>query len=415
MNVSNTCAAASDRGWRPALENKVSEHNSNGPAGGFRLSRSGAAEDADARLWRRGPTRKGFRGWADILWRRRWTTLATFLAALVIGLVWIGGQDEEHKASLALQARIGGASGGPATPSDVSAVITQLGDSKLIENVARRMRLYRTAQGSTVADRTVAAARQIADSLEAKPGAEPGRIELTYRHRNGGHAADLLNVLGEVYVAERGAIAPGAGDVRNSATTPAEELRSARRAMSEFLRLNPVSRIEPQKRQNEDRIRELEGEIGKIDQALATVGAGEAGRTLRSRREDFEGMLERHRTRISALDGMGLRRRQLESRVQEAQRVVAGGPGELPTANAPIAPTTPSQIHVEVVAKAIVDGVAVGSARIWLLALALLAALLAAAATSRWVDNRGRGADNTDDLSNAAGAPVLVISEDERT
>lgn len=372
----------------------------------YRLRPAGEAEDGDRRLW--GKVYR--RGWVGRARRSldRWGAAIPPLAACAIAAAWLWlNPAEVAEAKIRLAATVGGVAGAPASDSERTAVMAQVRDRALLEQVARNMRLYRSAPGATVADRTAAAARQALEGIVVAGGDDPGVIEVSYVHRNPAHAVELLNTLGEIFVAQRGALESGTAGAAAAENSPAEELGQARRALAEFLSLNPASRIEPQRRQNEARIAELEAEIVRVDEALASLGQGEAARSLAARRTEFEGMIRRHRSRLEELDRLEMRRRQLERRVEMAEAAI-----EDPSAAAPSTPVTLTATHVTVLEPASVEMSAADSWRGSTAIALLILGVLAGYGVARGGQRRRRRAANTGELAAAAGAPVLVLAEE---
>ena len=374
----------------------------------YLLRRAGEADDAELRPRRRSP-RRGFGGKAAKAWSDGWIALPVFLVCAAGAAFLYASQGEIAEARLTLSATADGAAGAPASERERAALMTQLRDAELMEEVVRRLRLHRAGSGGTVAERTESAARRILDAVVAEPGAEPGLIELRYTHRNPQLAEQLLNTFAEMFAAERGAlVGSGAVDVLEDAD-PAAELGEARRALAEFLRMNPISRIDPQREQNLARIAELETEVARANEALKTLGQGDAARALVRRRDEFQGMIQRHRTRLDELDRLELRRKQLERRVENAESAVAGG------SSAPSTPVSLSPTHVAVVAPASVEVSASDSLRLGGAVGLFLAGLLGGWAAARWFKHRRRRATSTSELEKAASAPILVLAEEAPT
>jgi len=309
---------------------------------------------------------------------------------------------------LELEVRSGGPGSSPSGTSEVNRVVRQLNDQRVLVEVARRMRLDRTTEGDNVADRTAAAAESLAVQLEVRTG-EPGRVHVVYEHRNAGHAAELLNLLADIYIAKRDTLDPtGAQDLRPNETST-EVLQRARRELADFLRLNPISRIEPQKQQNQQRIDELTAEIQDIDKAISSVGDGEAARGLRVRREDFVKMRERHAARLAELDRMDARLAGLERRVRNAEELVAGGPGVAPRSSSPQIAQPADLSQVAVVSRARSGGIT-GLSRAVVLSVACLLGLLAGCLLAVRLDSRARPVSNVADLRAAADVPVIALA-----
>lgn len=373
----------------------------------YSLKQADKTEDANRRLWSRIGRERGLHRWTALLLRRKWPALAALVLCFAAAAVWISTRTTEASVEIELEVRSGGPGSSPAETSEVNRVVRQLNDERVLIEVARRMRLDRTADGDNVADRTAAAAKALVGQLQIRTG-EPGRVHVVYEHRNAGHAAELLNLLADVFVAKRDTLTPVGGQSRDSNETSADVLQRARRELADFLRLNPISRIEPQKLQNQQRMEELLAEIADIDEALLTVGDGEAARSLRVRREDFVKMRERHATRLEELDRMDTRLATLERRVRDAEELVAQGPGVAPSNAAPqmMEPAALSQIAVARRARA---GGITGISRAAVLAIAGLLGVIASVFVAMVLDRRARPVENVADLRAAVDVPVLAL------
>lgn|GEM_PF-6701087 len=377
----------------------------------YRLERAGPSEDSNRRLWSRVGRENGFRRWTGALWRRKWAASAVLVLALALAGAWLATSTTEAVVEIELEVRSGGPGSSPAERVEINRVVRQLDDPRVVVEVVRRMRLDRIAEGDTVADRTEAAAETLASQIQVRTG-EPGRVIAAYEHRNSAHAAQFLNLLADVYIAKRDTLEPLGGQTPGAGETSTDVLQRARRELADFLRLNPVSRIEPQKRTNRDRIAELTGEIQAIDLALENVGDTEAARSLRVRREDFQKMRGRHEQRLAELDRMDLRLATLERRVRDAEELVARGPGAVVTSSALAPPETEALSQVAVARRARASGMA-GVPRSAVLAAAALAGLLVGALLAWLLDRRARPPYSTTDLGEAAGLPVLALKLNE--
>lgn len=373
----------------------------------YSLKQADKTEDANRRLWSRIGREKGLHRWTSLLLRRKWPALAALVLCFVAAAVWVSTRTTEASVEIELEVRSGGPGSSPAETSEVNRVVRQLNDERVLIEVARRMRLDRTADGDNVADRTAAAAKALVGQLQIRTG-EPGRVHVVYEHRNAGHAAELLNLLADIFVAKRDTLTPVGGQSRDSNETSADVLQRARRELADFLRLNPISRIEPQKLQNQQRMEELLAEIADIDEALLTVGDGEAARSLRVRREDFVKMRERHATRLEELDRMDTRLATLERRVRDAEELVAQGPGVAAGTAAPqmMEPAALSQIAV---ARRARPGGITGISRAAVLAIAGLLGVIASVFVATVLDRRARPVENVADLRAAVDVPVLAL------